>query len=86
MIDGPMMFRMSTLSSVMGEPRPRIQDCTRNSKARKKIQAPRLIVVVAAAASSPVRLDLDPADNATEMPARKRNSGAPKPATIIAHA
>jgi hypothetical protein len=44
---------------------------------------PRLMIAIEAAGSSPVRRAFDPADSATDTPARKRNSGAPNPATII---
>ena len=83
-IDGPMMFRMSTLSIVCGCPNPRIHDCTRKTNARKNIQTPRFITARAAARRSPVRRSFDPAESATDVPARNRNSGAPKPATTIA--
>src|SRR3954466_1289129 len=82
-IDGPMMFRMSIFSSVRGGPHPRIQAWIRNRNARRKIHAPRLMTPTAAAGSSPVRRAFDPADSATDTPARNRNSGAQNPATII---
>jgi hypothetical protein len=83
-MDGPMMLRMSTLRSVRGAPHPSIQACTLKTNARKNTHPPRLITARAAALTSPLRRHFDPAESATDVPARKRNIGAPNPATIIA--
>ncbi len=81
-IDGPMMLRMSTFSSAHAGEWLTTNDWNRNTNASTKISRPRRCTALTAARLSPVRRAFDPADIATAIPARKRNSGAPKPPRI----
>ena len=74
---------MSTFRSELKGPPEISHDWRRNRNASPKICQPRLRASEATSASGcPLRC-LEPVASASATPARKRNSGAPKPASTI---
>ena len=84
MIAGPMMLRMSTLSSDRhASPAHDHRLQAEEERETEDLQAALDHRAGRGLSGSSPRRILDPADSATDTPARKRNSGAPNPPRII---